>query len=112
FGALDDAQFGPFVIVGAGGVLIELLADRRFALPPFDAAAARRLLDCLKLRPLLDGRRGAPPADLDALAEALARFSVMVADLRGLLGEVDVNPVLAGANGCVALDALVVPRAR
>ena len=111
FGALDDAQFGPFVIVGAGGVLIELLDDRCFALPPFDAAAARRLLDRLKLRPLLDGRRGAPPADLDALAETLARFSVMVADLGGLLGEVDVNPVLAGAGACVALDALVVPRA-
>lgn len=110
FGAVADPQFGPIVMVGAGGVLIELLADRQFALPPFDAPAARRLLDRLALRPLLDGRRGRPPADLDALAAALARFSVMIADLAGLLQEVDVNPLLAGPAGCAALDALVVPR--
>ncbi len=110
FGAFDDPQFGPLVMVGAGGVLIELLDDRRFALPPFDAAEARRLIDSLRLRPLLDGRRGAPPADVGALAEALARFSVMVADLKGLAREIDVNPVSAGPSGPVALDALVVPK--
>jgi hypothetical protein len=110
FGAVADPQFGPLVMVGAGGVLIELLADRQFALPPLDAAAARRLLDRLALRPLLDGRRGRPPADLDALAAALARFSVIIADLGELLQEVDINPLLAGPEGCVALDALVVPK--
>src|SRR5262249_45763992 len=79
FGAVDDPQFGPLVMAGAGGTLIEIRADRRFALPPFDVPAARRLLDRLKVRPLLDGRRGMPPADIDAVAEALARFSVLVA---------------------------------
>lgn len=111
FGALDDPQFGPIVLIGAGGVLIELLADRAFALPPIDATRARRLIDRLRVRPLLDGRRGAPPADIDAVAEAFARFSVMIADLAGLLAEVDVNPLIAGPDGCVALDALVVPKA-
>ena len=110
FGALDDPQFGPVVMAGAGGVLVEIMADRRFALPPFDATGARRLLDGLKVRPLLDGHRGLPAADIDAVAEALARFSVLAADLAGLFQEIDVNPVLCGPRGCVALDALVVGR--
>lgn len=110
FGALDDPQFGPVVMIGAGGTLIELLQDRRFALPPFDAAAARRLVDRLRARPLLDGRRGAPAADIDALAAAFARFSVMAADLAGLFREIDVNPLLCSAAGCIALDALVIGR--
>ncbi len=111
FGALDDPQFGPVVLVGAGGVLIELLSDRAFAIPPVDRPRAGRLIDRLRVRPLLDGKRGAPPADIDAVAEAFARFSVMIADLAGLLAEVDVNPLIAGPSGCVALDALVVPKA-
>jgi acyl-CoA synthetase (NDP forming) len=109
-GALDDPQFGPVVLASAGGTLIELLADRAFALPPVDAVRARRLIDRLGVRPLLDGRRGAAPADIGAAADALARFSVMIADLAGLLAEVDVNPLVAGPAGCVALDALVVPK--
>jgi acyl-CoA synthetase (NDP forming) len=108
FGALDDPQFGPIVMAGAGGVLIEIMGDRRYAMPPFDAVAARRLIDGLKSRPLLDGVRGKPPADVDAAAEALARFSVMAGDLAGLFSEIDVNPVLCGPRGCVALDALVI----
>ncbi len=109
-GAVSDPQFGPLVMVGGGGTLIEMLPDRRFALPPFDESLARRLLEGLALRPLLDGRRGRPAADLEALATVLARFSVMVADLGDLLQEVDVNPLLAGPEGCVALDALVIPK--
>lgn len=109
FGAVADPQFGPLVLIGAGGVLIELLRDRRCALPPFDAAEAGRLLDGLALRPLLDGRRGSPPADVAAVAAALARFSAMVADLAGLVQEIDVNPLVAGPDGCLALDALIVP---
>jgi len=109
-GAVDDPQFGPLVMVGAGGVLIEIMADRQFALPPFDETAARRLLDRLKVRPLLDGRRGMPKVDIDAVAETVARFSVLAADLAGLFREIDVNPLLCRADGCVALDALVIGR--
>jgi acyl-CoA synthetase (NDP forming) len=111
FGAIADPQFGPIVMAGAGGTLIEILGDRRFAMPPFDRAAARRLIDRLKARRLLDGVRGAAPANLDAVADALARFSVMIADLGDLIAEADVNPVLCGPDGCVALDALVVGQA-
>ncbi len=110
FGALDDPQFGPLVMVGAGGVLIEIMADRRFALAPFDSITARRLLDGLKARPLLESHRGLPAANIDAVAEALARFSVLAADLAGLFQEIDANPMLCGAGECIALDALVVGR--
>ena len=109
-GVTHDPQFGPLVMVGAGGVLVELMDDARFALPPFDAAEARRLIEGLRVRRLLDGVRGAPPADLDALAETIARFSVLAATLGDRLAELDVNPLIAGANGCMAVDALVVAR--
>jgi hypothetical protein len=110
FGMTSDPQFGPIVMLGAGGVLIEMLKDRRFALPPFGAGEAMRHLNALALRPLLDGKRGAAPADLEKLSQALSRFSILAADLRDLIAEVDVNPLIAGPHGCVALDALIVPR--
>lgn len=109
FGAKLDPQFGSIVMVGAGGVLIEFMADRACALAPFDEAEAGRLIDGLALRPLLDRKRGAPPANVAALSAALARFSTLAADLAGLVQEIDVNPLLAGAMDCVALDALIVP---
>ncbi len=111
FGLVNDPQFGPLVMIGAGGTLIEVLRDRVPALPPFDTAEARRLIDRLAIRPVLDGVRGAPAADLDALAEALARFSVLATELGGAIAEMDVNPVIAGPEGCIAVDALVVGRA-
>ena len=109
-GLTNDPQFGPILMLGAGGTLIELLKDRRFAIPPFGPAEALRHLHALALRPLLDGKRGAPPADLDKLAQAIARFSVLAADCGDLIAEADVNPLIAGPEGCVALDALIVPR--
>jgi acyl-CoA synthetase (NDP forming) len=110
FGLTRDPQFGPIVMIGAGGVLIEMLPDRRFALPPFGPEEALRHLNALALRPLLDGKRGAAPADIASLAQAFSRFSVLAADLGDLIAEMDVNPLIAGPQGCVALDALIVPR--
>ena len=109
-GLTRDPQFGPILMVGAGGTLIELLKDRRFVLPPFNGSEAMRHLNALALRPLLDGKRGAPPADLEKLSQAISRFSVLAADLGDLIAEADVNPLIAGPQGCVALDALIVPR--
>jgi hypothetical protein len=108
FGMVRDAQFGPLVMVGAGGALIEVLRDRAVALAPFDAIEARRLVDRLAIRRLLAGVRGKPAADLDALAQALARFSVLAASLGERIAEMDANPVIAGPGGCVAVDALVI----
>ncbi len=109
-GVNRDPQFGPVIVIGFGGVLAETINDVQFALPPFDAAHARRCVDRLKLRPLLDGVRGAPPADIDAFCELAARFSEMAAALGDVLMEVDVNPLIVHTNGAVAVDGLVVGR--
>jgi acyl-CoA synthetase (NDP forming) len=106
-GMIRDPQFGPIVVVGAGGVLIELIDDRRAALAPFGRATARRLLDGLKLRRLLDGYRGIAAVDIDNLADIVALFSVLAADLADLVAEIDINPLIAGRD-IVALDALVI----
>ena len=76
-GVAHDPQFGPLVMVAAGGVLIETLGDRRLALPPLDEVRAAKLIDRLDARPVLDGVRGAPPADVNALARALSRLSLL-----------------------------------
>ncbi len=109
-GIVRDPQFGPLVLVAAGGVLVEVLHDRRLALPPLDAMRARSLIDRLKVRPLLNGVRGAPAVDVDAIADALVRLAWLAHDLGDLLDALDANPVIAGADGCVAVDALVIPR--
>lgn len=108
FGMTLDAQFGPVTMIGAGGVLIEMMADRRFVLPPFGIVEAARHIDQLSLRPLLDGKRGARPADIGKLTQAFAAFSVMVDDLTDLISEIDVNPLIVNEKGAVAVDALIV----
>jgi len=108
-GLVRDPQFGPLVMVAAGGVLVEMLRDRRFLLPPVDARTARAALDRLAVRPLLDGAgSGARPADLGAVAGAVVALAGLAVDLGERLAAVDVNPLLAGADGCLAVDALVV----
>ncbi|MFP6741299.1 MAG: acetate--CoA ligase family protein [Alphaproteobacteria bacterium] len=110
FGMVNDPQFGPLVMISAGGILVEVMSDACFALAPFDTAEAHRLIDRLTIRKLLDGVRGKPAANVDAVAEALARFSVLAAALGDAIDEIDVNPIIAGPDGCRAVDALVVPR--
>ena len=106
-GAVQDPQFGPVLLLGAGGTLMELLPDRVAALPPFGPATARRLLDRLRLRRVLDGFRRVPATDLEALAELVARFSVLVHALGPVLREIDVNPVICGLSP-TAVDGLLV----
>jgi len=109
-GGLYDAQFGPLLMIGAGGTLIELMDDRAFALAPIDELEAERKVDGLKLAKLLAGVRGTKPAHRPSLALAIAKFSVLLAELGDLIAEVDVNPLIAGPSGSVAVDALIVPR--
>ena len=109
-GLVRDPRLGPMVVVAAGGVLVELLADRAVALPPLSVAGAHRLLDRLRLRPLLDGWRGAAPADLEALAELVVAVSRLALELGDDLEALDLNPVIAGPGGATAVDALVLPR--
>jgi acetate---CoA ligase (ADP-forming) len=109
-GVVRDPQFGPLVLVAAGGLLVEVLHDRCLAFPSLDEPRARALIDRLRMRPLLDGVRGAPPADVAALASAISRLSVLAADLGDLVEALDVNPVIVSPHGCVAVDALVITR--
>jgi acyl-CoA synthetase (NDP forming) len=108
-GALFDPQFGPCIMISAGGTLVELLDDRVFVRAPTSADHVRALLGDLKISRLLAGVRGAAPADLDALSQAITRFSVMAATLADCLGEADVNPIIATTDGALALDALILP---
>jgi acyl-CoA synthetase (NDP forming) len=109
-GVKRDPQCGPVVLVGLGGVLVEVLRDTALALAPVGKTEARRMLERLKGFKLLQGYRGAPAADLDAVCEAIARISEFAADHADAIEEIDVNPLLARADGALALDALIVLR--
>lgn len=108
FGCVQDPDFGPLVMVSAGGVLVEHFGSQQFAMPPFGPRKALDLIDRLPISHLLDGARGSAPADREAVAKAFSDFSIMCAALGGAVEEIDVNPVIAGAAGPVAVDALVV----
>ncbi|HEX2651518.1 MAG TPA: acetate--CoA ligase family protein [Burkholderiales bacterium] len=109
-GIKRDPQCGPVLLVGLGGVLVEVLRDTALALAPVGKAEARRMLQGLKGFRLLQGYRGAPAADLDAVCDAIARISEFAADHADAVEEIDVNPLLARPDGAVALDALIVLR--
>ncbi|MFD9648223.1 acetate--CoA ligase family protein [Streptomyces sp. NPDC059082] len=111
-GVTHDELFGPTVTVGLGGVLVEVLNDTAVRVPPFGEPEARSMLGELRGRALLDGVRGAPPADVDALVEVVLRVQRMALELDGDLAELDINPlmVLPRGQGAVALDALAVCR--
>lgn len=106
-GIICDALLGPVVVVGAGGVLVEVLADRAVALPPLDLAGAHRLLDRLAVRPVLDGVRGMPGSDIGAVAEGVVSLSQLALELGEAIAALDVNPLRCGPSGALALDALV-----
>jgi acyl-CoA synthetase (NDP forming) len=111
-GILADPGLGPLVVVGAGGVLVEHLADRAVALPPVDPPLARRMLSRLRVAPLLTGFRGRPPANLGAIAKAITAVSAIACELDGELAALDINPVICGEGGAVAVDVLAEPVAR
>ncbi len=107
-GMTRDEQFGPLVVFGFGGVHAEVLNDCACALPPIDAQNVLRLLDALKMRPLLDGYRGAEPVALKEFCELVTQFSQAVVALDDAIAEIDMNPVIVNSTGCVVVDALVV----
>ena len=109
-GITRDPQIGPVMALGLGGVLVEALKDVTVRVPPISAAEARGALDSLRGRAILSGVRGAPPADIEALADMASRLSWLAYDLRDGIEELDLNPVLvlAEGQGAVAVDALMV----
>ncbi len=106
-GTVWDAAFGPFVLVGSGGIFAELIGDTRLALAPVSREAALALLAELKIWPVLLGARGRAKADLSAAADAVVALSWLAAELGPRLAELDVNPlILRGeGRGAVAVDA-------
>ncbi|MDZ4404722.1 acetate--CoA ligase family protein [Prosthecobacter sp.] len=109
-GSSTDAQFGPVLLFGAGGTLVEVFQDRALVLPPLNRALARRWMEQTKIFKVLRGVRGRPPVDLAMLEDVLVRFARLVHTERRIV-ELDINPLLASPEGIVALDARVVVRA-
>lgn len=109
-GAVDDPCFGPTVACGPGGVLAELLGGAAHGFAPFDAETAREMIAEMKGAALLRGYRGAAPRDVAALAEALARLSLLIADHAGRIAEIDINPLFVREVGraVAAADALII----
>lgn len=108
-GVVRDPTFGPVVVVGAGGVAVEVLADRALGLPPLNPGLARDMIGRTRVSRLLAGFRDRPPADLDALAGLLVALGRLATDLPEV-AELDLNPVLCDAEGLLALDARVAVR--
>jgi acetyltransferase len=106
-GVSTDEPFGPVISFGAGGTMIELIADRAVELPPLNQFLAHRLIDRVRSAETLGTWRGAPPADREALEQVLLRVSEMVCALPQLR-EMDINPIIVDATGALAVDARIV----
>jgi acetate---CoA ligase (ADP-forming) len=107
-GARHDPQFGPLVVVGLGGVLVEVLRDTALSLAPVDSLEAEAMLRKLKGAAVLDGFRGAPAVDVTRLAEIVSRFSELAADAGAAISEMEINPLICSGDRIVAADALIV----
>ncbi len=111
-GIARDEQLGPTLVMGLGGVFVEILADVQIRIPPISAAESKRALESLKGAKVFTGVRGAAAADLNALADMAAKLSWLAHDLRNEIAEFDLNPVvvLPAGQGAFAVDALLVMR--
>lgn len=111
-GITNDPLFGPAVMFGLGGIFAEVLKDVAFRLAPVTPAVAREMIAEIKGYAVLTGARGKPPADVDALADAIVKLSALAVDLQGQVAELDVNPlfVMEKGKGVVAADALIRPK--
>lgn len=105
-GSSVDAQFGPTILFGCGGVLVEVFKDRALGLPPLNRTLARRLMERTRIFEALKGVRGERSVPLDQLETLLVRFSYLLCDFPELR-EIDINPLLASPDGLIALDARV-----
>ena len=109
-GMARDQALGPLIVTGPGGVLANYFPERAVALPQLAPPAAVAMISRLRFAEVLAGVRGSPPCDLGAIASALVRFCALVTELGDLLEAFDVNPLICGPSGVVAVDALAVTR--
>jgi succinyl-CoA synthetase beta subunit len=109
-GVQHDGVFGPTVLLGLGGIFVEVLRDVTFRIAPFGLEEARAMIGELRGKAILEGARGKPAGDLDALAETLSKLSLFAAAQKGQFSSIDINPLLVRpkGHGVVALDALIV----
>ncbi len=112
-GMSQDSDFGPAVAVGLGGIFVEVLKDVSLGVPPLGERDSRAMLSRLRGSAILDGTgaRGAGPADTDAIVDILGRFSQLCIDLRDVVSEIDINPLLVfdRGDGARVVDCLIVP---
>ena len=109
-GTINDPQFGPVVMVAAGGILVELLSDRAVAMCPVSPRQADEMIGSLKVNRLLQGFRGKAVSNRQALIDAIVSLSVIAFEFKDSIAEIDINPVLVNDNGALAVDALIVRR--
>ena len=109
-GGRVDPDFGPIIVVGGGGMLVELYKDAAVRLAPVSDEAAREMIRETRAAALLGGWRGRPAGDAAAAAHVVARLSEFIADFRDEIAEVEINPLAVLERGVSALDCLVVPR--
>lgn len=106
-GMTTDPQFGPVMMFGLGGIMVEVLKDVAFRLVPLERKDAEDMIMEIKGRPVLEGVRGQPPANLDALTDLIVRVSQFI-EANPDIRELDLNPVLASPSGAIAVDARIV----
>jgi acetyltransferase len=106
-GSSVDPQFGPILLFGSGGQLVEVYRDRGLALPPLSTTLAQRLMEQTRIFKALKGVRGREPVNMAALEDLLVRFSQLVLEQRWI-AEIDINPLLASSERLLALDARIV----
>jgi acetyltransferase len=109
-GVKNDRQFGPLIAVGLGGIMVELLDDTAVRLAPVDERTARAMLASLRGRGLLTGFRGKAGVDVDRLVDTICRLSELAHDLKDMIDQVDVNPVIVSRDGVMVADALIIGR--
>ncbi|MCH7598657.1 MAG: acetate--CoA ligase family protein [Myxococcales bacterium] len=109
-GIVNDPQFGPMITLGTGGIFVEVLADVSMLTTPTTPDAVRKALMRLRGAALLKGARGKPPADIDAIVNAVMGLSALAEDLGEFISEIDINPLVALPDQAVVVDALIIPK--
>jgi succinyl-CoA synthetase beta subunit len=111
-GARVDADFGPLIVVGAGGVQVELYKDVAIRLAPISEETASEAIAATKIMQLLSGFRGRPAGDIQAVARTMSALSRFVAEFSDRISEIEINPlaVMEKGQGCIALDCVLIPK--
>ena len=107
-GGVMDARFGPVIMLGLGGIFVEIFGDTAFRVCPIDRIDAKDMIDELKGAPLLRGARGRKPVDEERVVDALLKVSALLVDAEGELAELDINPLIVSEHAAIACDARIV----